>query len=63
MSAPGADHPNDARSNADLAEAALTGARWITAARVLAEVLLFVLQMDPRLVIHEINFESFAFYK
>ncbi|MBW7454807.1 SDR family oxidoreductase [Paenibacillus sepulcri] len=36
--------------------------KFMTAEDV-AEVLLFVLQMDPRLVIHEINFESFAFYK
>jgi NAD(P)-dependent dehydrogenase (short-subunit alcohol dehydrogenase family) len=36
--------------------------KFMTAADV-AEVLLFVLQMDPRLVFHEINFESFAFYK
>jgi NAD(P)-dependent dehydrogenase (short-subunit alcohol dehydrogenase family) len=28
-----------------------------------ADVLLFVLQADPRIVIHEINFESFAFFK
>lgn len=28
-----------------------------------ADALLFVLQADPRIVIHEINFESFAFFK
>ncbi|MFC5652855.1 SDR family oxidoreductase [Paenibacillus solisilvae] len=36
--------------------------KFMTASDI-AEVLLFVLQMDPRLVFHEINFESFAFYK
>ncbi len=60
MSAPGADHPNDARSNADLAEAALTGARWITAARVLAEVLLFATMVVLARAIPPVEFGKFA---
>lgn len=36
--------------------------KFMTAADV-ADVLLFVLQLDPRIVVHEINFESFAFFK
>lgn len=36
--------------------------KFMTASDV-AEVLLFVLSMNPRVVVHEINFESFAFFK